>query len=164
MTKIDHKILVVHRSSETSTKQSDIIVRFNDRFFNLVVDSDSQCQNNICLTLFFGGFLGVFFGPHTDKHLAVLSQRTSDTQSIHIFGLVYYLSTYTIVKHIFGLVYYLSTVRKSPFYIRCNTYGHQCFVLFCSKVMYTMPMEKIQFVKIGYHFIQIFTFVQHTLD
>jgi hypothetical protein len=30
----------------------------------------------------------VFFCPHTDKHLAVLSKRTFDTQSIHIFGLV----------------------------------------------------------------------------
>jgi hypothetical protein len=32
--------------------------------------------------------------------------------------------------HIFGLVYYLSTARNSPFYIRCYTYGNQCFVLF----------------------------------
>jgi hypothetical protein len=31
---------------------------------------------------------------------------------------------------IFGLVYYLSTARNSPFYIRCYTYGNQCFVLF----------------------------------
>jgi hypothetical protein len=29
----------------------------------------------------------VFFCPHTDKHLAILSKRTFDTQSIHIFGL-----------------------------------------------------------------------------
>jgi hypothetical protein len=43
----------------------------------------------------------VFFCPHTDKHLAILSKRTFDTQSIHIFG----------------LVYYLSTSRNSPFYI-----------------------------------------------
>jgi hypothetical protein len=28
-----------------------------------------------------------FFCPHTDKHLAILSKRTFDTQSIHIFGL-----------------------------------------------------------------------------
>jgi hypothetical protein len=39
-------------------------------------------------------------------HLAILSNRTFDTQSIHIFG----------------LVYYLSTSRNSPFYIRCYTY------------------------------------------
>jgi len=84
------------------------------------------------LTLFFGFFYPhtdkhlavlsqlVFFLPHTDKHiveveyLAVLSQCTFNTQSIHIFG----------------LVYYLSTVRISPFYIRCYTYGKQSFVLF----------------------------------
>ena len=59
------------------------------------------------------------FFPHTDKHLAVLSQGTFDTQSIHIFG----------------LVYYLSTARNSPFYIKCYTYGNQCS--FCSKLMFT---------------------------
>ena len=63
--------------------------------------------------LFF--FFFFFFSlSHTDKHLAVLSQRTFDTQSIHTFG----------------LVYYLSTARNGPFYIRCYTYGNQCFVLF----------------------------------
>ena len=101
-----HVFLVVHRSSETSTNQSDVIVRSDDRFLNLVVDSDSQCLKYICLTSCF--FL------HTDKNLAVLSQCTFDTQSIHIFG----------------LVYYLSTAQNSPFYIRCYTYGNQCFVLF----------------------------------
>ena len=56
-----------------------------------------------------------FFCPHTDKHLAVLSKHTFDTQSIHIFG----------------LVYYLSTSRNSPFYIRCYTWKTIfCFVLF----------------------------------
>ena len=33
--------VVVHRSSETSTNQSDVIIRSDDRFLNLVVDSDS---------------------------------------------------------------------------------------------------------------------------
>ena len=33
--------LVVYRSSETSTYQSDLIIRSDDRFLNLVVDSDS---------------------------------------------------------------------------------------------------------------------------
>ena len=33
--------LVVHRSSETSTNQSDVIIRSDDRFLNHVVDSDS---------------------------------------------------------------------------------------------------------------------------
>jgi hypothetical protein len=33
--------LVVYRSSETSTNQSDFIIRSDDRFLNLVVDSDS---------------------------------------------------------------------------------------------------------------------------
>jgi hypothetical protein len=76
---------VVYRSSETSTNQSDVIIRSDDRFLNLVVDSDSIVSKiymlNFVLWL-------VFFCPHTDKHLAVLSKRTFDTQSIHIFGLV----------------------------------------------------------------------------
>ena len=59
-------------------------------------------------------FIPAGFFPHTDKHLAVLSQRTFDTQSIHIFG----------------LVYYLYTSRNCPFYIRCYTYGKRSFVLF----------------------------------
>ena len=66
-----------------------------------------------------------FFYLHTDKNIAVLSQlvffaliltvlskRTFDTQSIHIFGPVYYLSNF----------------RNSPFYIRCYTYGKRSFV------------------------------------
>ena len=119
---------MVHWSSETSTNQSDVIIRSDDRFLYkmyLVVDSDSYCLKYICLTLFFVYFLVLIltnilefysscFFPHTDKHLAVLSQHTFDTQSIHIFG----------------LVYYLSAARNSPFYIRCYTYGNQCFVLF----------------------------------
>jgi hypothetical protein len=32
---------VVHRSSETVTNQSDVIIRFDDRFLILMVDSDS---------------------------------------------------------------------------------------------------------------------------
>jgi len=32
---------VVYQSSETSTNQSDVSVRSNDRFLNLMVDSDS---------------------------------------------------------------------------------------------------------------------------
>jgi hypothetical protein len=37
------------------------------------------------------------FCPHTANHFAVLSQCTSDTQSIHIhlFGLVYFMSGVT---------------------------------------------------------------------
>jgi hypothetical protein len=37
----EHYFIVVYRSSETSTYQSDLIIRSNDRFLNLVVDSDS---------------------------------------------------------------------------------------------------------------------------
>ena len=123
---------MVHRSSETSTNQSDLIVRSDDRFLNLVVDSDSIVSKIYMLKFVFGCFFVFFvsiltkilqfypscffFYPHshTDKHLAVLSKRTFDTQSIHIFG----------------LVYYLSTSRNSPFYIRCYTYGKRSFVLF----------------------------------
>jgi hypothetical protein len=125
--------LVVHRSSETSTNQSDVIIWSDDRFLNLVVDSDSivskiyaqLCSLVVGFFFFFfflspywqkyGSFIpAVFFCPHTVKHLAVLSKHTFDTQSIHIFG----------------LVYYLSTSRNSSFYIRCYTYGKRSFVLF----------------------------------
>jgi hypothetical protein len=124
-------LLVVRRSSEISTNQSDVIIRSNDRFLNLVVDSDSIVSkiymlNFVLWLLFFCrspywqkiavlSQLG-FFCPHTDKHLAVLSKPTFDTRSIHIFGLVYYLST--------------CTSCNSPFYIRCYTYGKRSFVLF----------------------------------
>jgi hypothetical protein len=52
----------------------------------------------------------------TNKYCVFFSntKRTFDTESIHIFG----------------LVYYLSTSRNSPFYIRCYTYGKRSFVLF----------------------------------
>ena len=64
--------LVVHRSSETSTNQSDIVIRSDDRFLNHVVDSDSKVfKIYICLISFFGCF---FFCLHTDKNIAVLSQ------------------------------------------------------------------------------------------
>ena len=55
--------LVVHQSSETSTNQSNVIIRSDDRFLNLVVDSDSIVFKYICLTLFF------FFCLHTDKNI-----------------------------------------------------------------------------------------------
>ena len=51
------------------------------------------------------------FCPHTANHFAVLSQRTSDTQSIHI--------------HLFGLVYFMSGVTHI-----------ETDVLFCSKLMF----------------------------
>ena len=141
--------LVVYRSSETSTNQSDVIIRSDDRFLNLVVDSDSIvskiCMLNFVLWLVFFFCLHtdkniavlsqlVFFALNTDKHLAILSKRTFDTQSIHIFG----------------LVYYLSTSRNSPFYIGCYTYGKRSLFSntytklfqillssFCSKLMFT---------------------------
>jgi hypothetical protein len=122
--------LVVYRSSETSTYQSDLIIRSDDRFLNLVVDSDSivsKIYAQLCSLIWLGFFFlspywqkycsfipAGFFCPHTVKHLAILSKRTFNTRSIHIFG----------------LVYYLSTSRNSPFYIRCYTYGKRSFVLF----------------------------------
>jgi hypothetical protein len=52
-----HYLLVVYRSSETSTNQSDVIIRSADRFLNLVVDSDSIVSKiymlNFVLWLFF---------------------------------------------------------------------------------------------------------------
>ena len=81
--------LVVHRSSETSTNQSDIIIRSDDRFLYLVVDSDSIVSKiyrlHFILCFFpsywqtFCSFIPAVFFPHIDKHLAVLSQRTFDT-------------------------------------------------------------------------------------
>ena len=123
--------LVVYRSSETSTNQTDVIIRYDDRFLNLVVDSDSMVSKIYMLNFVLWSFLflfffclhtdknisfipAVFFCPHSDKHLVVLSKRIFDIQSIHIFG----------------LVYYLSTSRNSSFYIRCYTYGKRSFVLF----------------------------------
>ena len=123
----------MYRSSETSTNQSDVIIRSDDRFLNLVVDSDSIVSKIYMLNfvLWLGFFLSPywqkycsfipagFFCPHTDKHLAILSKRTFDTHSIHIFE----------------LVYYLSTSRNSPFYIRCSHMEND--LLFCSKLMFT---------------------------
>ena len=94
---------MVYRSSEISINQLDVIIRSDDRFLNLVVDSDSIVSKIYMLNfvLWLVGFFSVsiltkilqfypswvFFCPHTDKHLAILSKRTFDTQSIHIFGL-----------------------------------------------------------------------------
>jgi hypothetical protein len=51
----------------------------------------------ICLTLFF-----VFFYPHTDKHLAVLSQRTSKTVNTHILTLWWMVCG--TIRYLFDLV------------------------------------------------------------
>ena len=64
--------LVVYRSSETSTNQSDVIIRSDDRFLNLVVDSDSIVSKIYMLN--FVLWLVFFFCLHTDKNIAVLSQ------------------------------------------------------------------------------------------
>ena len=63
-------LLVVHRSSETLTNQSDVIIRSDDRFLNLVVDSDSIVSKIYMLC----SLVGFFFCLHTDKNIAVLSQ------------------------------------------------------------------------------------------
>jgi hypothetical protein len=90
----------VYRSSETSINQLDVIIRSDDRLLSLVVDSDS-IVSKIYMLNFGCFFFSVsiltkilqfypswgFFCPHTDKHLAILSKCTFDTQSIHIFGL-----------------------------------------------------------------------------
>ena len=115
-------LLVVYRSSETSTNQSDVIIRSDDRFLKLVVDSDSIVSkiymlNFVLWLVFFSVSILtkiLQFYPSWFKHLAILSKRTFNTRSIHIFG----------------LVYYLSTSRNSPFYIRCYTYGKRSFILF----------------------------------
>ena len=132
------KLLVVHRSSETSTNQSDVIIRSDDRFLNLVVDSDSIVSKiYICLTLFFAFGCFVFFflspywqkycsfipagfvRPHTDKHLAVLSK------------VLLTLSQYTyldqsIIYLLHGIVHFISGVTQM-----------ENDLLFCSKFVFT---------------------------
>ena len=108
--------LVVHRSSETSTNQSDVIIRSDDRFLNLGVDSDSIVSKiymlNFVLWL-------VFFSLHTDKHLAVLS------------SVLLTLSEYTYLDqstiYLFhGIVHFISDVTHM-----------ENDLLFCSKLMFT---------------------------
>ena len=65
-------LVVVYRSSETSINQSDVIIRSDDRFLSLVVDSDSIVSKIYMLS--FVLWLFFFFCLHTDKNIAVLSQ------------------------------------------------------------------------------------------
>jgi hypothetical protein len=65
--------LVVHRSSETSTNQSDVIIRSDDWFLNLVVDSDSIVSKIYMLNFGLGLFFCFFF-VYADKNIAILSQ------------------------------------------------------------------------------------------
>ena len=106
---------VVHQSLKKSTNQSNVSVLSNDRFLNLVVDSNPLCKQKYMFNFI------LCFCLHTDKHLAVLSQCTSDTQSIHTLSLA---SSPVLGRriHLFQLFYYLSTARTSPFYVRCCTY------------------------------------------
>ena len=126
-----YKQLLVHRSSETSTNQSDVIIRSDDRFLYLVVDSDSQCLKYICYTLFSGCFFfvliltfcsfipAVFFLILTNilqfcpSVLLTLSQYTYLNQSI----------MYLLLP---GIVHFISGVT----HMETN-------VLFCSKLMFT---------------------------
>ena len=75
---------MVHRSS---TNQSDVIIRSDDRVLNLVVSSDS-IVSKIFMLNFVLWLLFVFFGLHTDKNIAVLSQgdflRRKETLLINI--------------------------------------------------------------------------------
>jgi hypothetical protein len=88
------------------------------------------------------------FCLHTVKHLAALSQCTSDTQSIHIFGLVCYLSTAWICSYDVYNVLFCSKVMftmfcsKVMFTMFCSK---AIFTMFCSKVMFTMLCSKAMF-------------------
>ena len=154
---------MVHRSSETSTNQSDVIIRTDDRFLNPVVDSDSIVSKIYMLNFVFWLFLflfffvsiltkilqfypSCFFSPHTDKHLAVLSKRTFDTQSIHIFGLVYYLGT-PIIYLLPRIVHFISGVTHM-----------ENDLLFCSKLMF--PNGKIIVYKFMIQFYLYLYFCQ----
>jgi hypothetical protein len=59
---VNQYLLVVYRSSETSTIQSDVIIRSDDRFLNLVVDSDSIVSKIYMLN--FVLWLGFFLSPY----------------------------------------------------------------------------------------------------
>ena len=116
---------MVYRSSETSTNQSDVIIRSDDRFLNLVVDSDSKVSkiymlNFVLWLLFFS--------------VSILTKILQFYPSWFFFALIltniWQFCPSVLLTHIFGLVYYLSTSRNSPFYIRCYTYGKQSFVWF----------------------------------
>ena len=121
-------LIVVYRSSETSTNQSDVIIRSDDRFLNLVVDSDSIVSKIYMLN--FVLWLVFFFCLHTDKNIAVLSQLLFFLPSYWQTSVNFVQAYFWHSIHIFGLVYYLSTSRNSPFYIKCYTYGKRSFVLF----------------------------------
>ena len=54
---------MVYRSSETSINQSDVIIRSDDRFLNLVVDSDS-IVSNIYMLNFVLWLLFFFLSPY----------------------------------------------------------------------------------------------------
>ena len=114
--------IVVYRSSETSTNQMDVIIRSDDRFLNLVVDSG--------LTLFFGWFF--FLSPYWQKYCSFIPAVFFALILTNIWqfcpSLLLTLSQYTYLD------YYLSTSRNSPFYISCYTYGKRSFVLFYFKV------------------------------
>ena len=58
-------LLVVHRSSETSSNQSDISIRSDDRFLNFMVDSDSLCWKKYMFNFI------LCFCLHTDKNLKI---------------------------------------------------------------------------------------------
>ena len=120
---------MVYRTSETSTKQSDVIIRSDDRFLNLVVDSDSIVSKIYMLNFVLWLFLFLFF------FVSILTKILQFYPSWFFFALIvtniFCLSVFfTQSIHIFGLVYYLSTSENSPFYIRCYTYGKRSFVLF----------------------------------
>ena len=114
---------------ETSTNQSDVIIRSDDRFLNLVVDSDSIVSKIYMLN--FVVWLGFFSVSILTKILQFYPSwcfLPSILINIWQFCPSVLLTTQSI--HIFGLVYYLSIFRNSPFYIRCYTYGKRSFVLF----------------------------------
>ena len=121
---------MVHRSSETSTNHSDVIIRSDDRFLNLVVDSDSIVSKIYMLN--FVLWLLLFF------FVSILTKILQFYPSWVFFALIltniwqFCPSVLLTLKsiHIFGLVYYLSTSRNSPLYIKCYTYGKRSFVLF----------------------------------
>ena len=126
--------LVVHRSSETSTNQSDVIIRSDDRFLNLVVDSDSIVSKIYLLN--FVLWLLFFFCLHTDKNIAVLSQLfffCPHTDNIWQFcpSVLLTLSQYTFLDYSIiyllpGIVHFISGVTHM-----------ENDLLFCSKLMFT---------------------------
>ena len=127
---------MVHRSSETSTNQSDVIIRSDDRLLNPVVDSDSIVSKiymlNFVLWLF---FLCFFLSPYWQKYCSfipavffslILTNIWQCCPSVLLTLSQYTYLDYSIIYLLPGIVHFISGVTHME-----NN------LLFCSKLMFT---------------------------